>query len=219
MTQAALSLTQFAQMFPKTVEYFPYFLAPGAACEEFEINTPERLAAFFAQLSHESAGLTRLEESFAYTPARLETIWPARFDFDTSVATARYFRPDGTAKQEAIANTAYAMRLGNGPEKSGDGFRYRGRGPIQLTGRKNYAEFGEGLHLPLETSPDLAALIANGARIAGRFWITRGCNALADALDVRGVTRAINGGLTGFKERKSTWLYFRTLLGLNQVAA
>jgi len=109
------------------------------------------------------------------------------------------------------------MRLGNGPEKSGDGFRYRGRGPIQLTGRKNYAEFGAALGLPLETSPDLAAVIAHGARIAARFWQTRGCNDLADAHNIAGITRAINGGLTGFKERKATWLRFRTILGLAEL--
>jgi putative chitinase len=216
MPQAALSLTQFAQMFPKTVEYFPYFLSSGAACDEFEITLPERLAAFFAQLSHESAGLTRLEESFAYTPARLVSLWPTLFD--NTVDTHPCFTIDGQPKPMEIANRVYAMRMGNGPAASGDGFRYRGRGFIQLTGKKNYTEFTAALGIPLVTNPDLAALPSHAARIAGRFWKTRGCNALADALNIAGITRAINGGLTGLNERRTSWLRFRSIVGLSPVA-
>jgi putative chitinase len=199
-------------MFPKASEHYPRFLDPGAACDEFDINTPERLAAFFAQLSHESSGLTRLEESFAYTPARLRTLWPTLFDNRASLAP--YFNSDGSPQPAAIANRVYAMRMGNGPEKSGDGFRYRGRGFIQLTGKNNYSEFGTALGIPLVADPDQAANPSVAARIAGRFWKTRDCNARADLPNIAGVTRAINGGLTGLKERTATWQAFRALLGL-----
>lgn len=206
--QQAVTLTQFEEMFPKAGECYPYFAAPGSACDEFGITTTERLAAFFAQLSHESVGLTRLEESFAYTPARLMSVFPFRFKKLT--AATEYV----TLGPKAIASLVYANRMGNGPEKSGDGWTYRGRGFIQLTGRRNYAEFAAATGVPFDLKPNLAAHPPHAARIAARYWQTRGCNEMADILNLVGITKAINGGLTGLKDRIQTWNRFRSILGL-----
>jgi putative chitinase len=136
------------------------------------------------------------------------TVFPFRFK---TIAKATDYATKGP---RAIASLVYANRIGNGAEKSGDGWTYRGRGFIQLTGRKNYAEFGAALGVSLEQIPSLAADPIHAARIAGRFWQTRGCNDMADVLNQVGITRAINGGLTGLKERVATWNRFRALLGL-----
>ena len=208
----AVTLTQFEEMFPQAGEYYPYFCAQGSACDEFGITTTERLAAFFAQLNHESVGLTHLEESFVYRPARLMNVFPFRF---TTIEKANRYVEAGP---KAIASLVYANRLGNGPEKSGDGWTYRGRGFIQLTGKRNYAEFAAATGVPLDLKPNLAAHPPYAARIAGRFWQTRGCNELADSLDLVGITRAINGGLNGLRDRVATWNRFRGILGLQAEA-
>jgi len=204
----SLTPGQFEQMFPGAGEHYPHFLAAGGACDAFGITNLERQAAFFAEVGYESNGLLRLDESFAYTPARLMTVFPFRF---TTMEKATDYVARGP---KAIANLVYAMRLGNGPEKSGDGWRFRGRGFVQLTGRNNYAEFAGALSLPLVMNPDLAAEPANAARIAARFWKTRGCNEMADLRNMVGITQAINGGLTGLKERMATWRRLRSILGL-----
>jgi len=207
-----LNPRQFELMFPQAADNYAYFCAPGAACDEFSINTNERLAAYFAELSHESVGMTRLEESFAYTPARLMTVFPFRF---TTLEKATDYVTRGP---KAIASLVYANRLGNGAEKSGDGWTYRGRGFIQLTGKRNYAEFAAATGVPLDLKPDLAVFPPHAARIAARFWQTRKCNEMADVLNFDGITAAINGGLMGQQDRIATWNRFRAILGLSEKA-
>ena len=150
----------------RRAEYLPHM---QAAMREFGITTRLREAAFLAQIAHESQGLTRLEENLNYSAQRLRQIFPRRFPTDAAAnAVAR--------QPEKIANTIYANRIGNGPPESGDGFRYRGRGFIQLTGRANYREFGRLLGLDLEGNPAQAATPAVAFRIAAAFWKSRGCN-------------------------------------------
>lgn len=170
----------------------------------FEITSAVRLAAFLAQLAHESTELTRLEENLNYSAEGLLRTWPARFNAQEAAVFAR--RP------ERIAERAYGGRLGNGPEGSGDGWLYRGRGPIGLTFLDNYREAGTALGLDLEKRPELVMEPLIGALCAGRFWKTRGCNELADAGDIRGLTRRINGGLTGLAEREAYWRTAKTVL-------
>lgn len=193
------------EMFPEAAEHYPHLVA---AMAEFGIDTPERCAAFLAQLHHESRGLTRLEEGFSYQAARLMEVWPFRF---RTIAVAREW---ASKPREVLASYVYANRMGNGSVTTRDGWNYRGRGFIQLTGKNNYAEFGEALNLPLVESPSLAAFPPHAARIAARFWATRGCNAKADAGDFQAITRAINGGLTDHKSRVATWQRFRAILGI-----
>ena len=162
---------------------------------EFDITTARRMAPFLGEVAYESSGLTRMEESFAYTPERLTVVWPFRFK---TLPVAEAYVARGAA---AIASYVYANRMGNGAETSGDGWRFRGRGFIQLTGRANYAESGVALDLPLLTRPEMAADPANAWRIAARFFATRGCNGFADAGNFSAITYAINGGSNGAKGR------------------
>ena len=150
------------------------------------INTRRRAVHFLAQIGHESAGLSRTEENLNYSAQRLREIWPSRFTADQAAAYAR--QPD------RIANRVYANRMGNGQESSGDGWRYRGRSPIQLTGRDNYARMGELTGLPLLDMPALAIEVEEGALIAAAWWQANGLNTLADAGDILAVSRRVNLG-------------------------
>lgn len=152
------------------------------------IDTGDGIAHFLAQLGHESSDLTRLSESLWYTPNRLCAVWPGRFP--SKKAAMPYAR-----NPQRLANNVYAGRLGN--VRPGDGWRFRGRGPIQLTGRDNYARCAEATGLPLIDHPDrLAERPEYGATAAAWYWsqhVTRS--------SVRGITRQINGGLNGLGDR------------------
>jgi len=169
----------------------------NSAMDEFEINTSERAAMFLAQLAHESAGFAITEESLFYKSAdRLRAVWPRRFGEMSDQEVAPYVRAP-----YQLASFIYADRMGNGDEASGDGWRFRGRGLIQLTGRTNYTAMSQALGVDLVNEPDLAAMPAEAARIAGRYWWTQDCNALADVGDFEGITKRINGGLVGQADR------------------
>lgn len=183
--------------------------AVGWACElsasaaEFGIDTPNRMAHWLAQVCHESAGLTQFEEDLRYSAKRLAEVWPMRYAADPKAIDRR---PNALAtaiggNPQAVANDVYANRLGNGAPETGDGWHYRGRGPIQLTGRANYRDAGTDLEQPLEANPDLVLQADVGARVAGWFWHTRRCNAFADDGDIGAVTKAINGGSNGLTDR------------------
>lgn len=169
------------------------------ACARFEIADGLRLQHFVAQLAHESAGFTRLEENLNYSADALHRLWPNRFTQEQAQDYAR--------QPERIANRVYGGRMGNGPESSGEGWLYRGRGLIQLTGKDNYhrasqAVFGDARLL---ANPDAAADHGPAPLIAGWFWQSHACNELADADDLEGITRRINGGLNGLHDRQ-LWL-------------
>jgi putative chitinase len=205
----ALTMAQFSSLFPrlKGEQLDAYLPALNAALAEFHIGTPQRVAAFLAQVGHESAGLTRWEESFAYTPERLLKIFPNRV---RSVAQAKDLVKAGPA---AIAEHLYGMRPAMGNMRPGDGWRFRGRGPIQITGRINYATYGDAIKVPLELQPERVLEPAVGFRVAGSYWETHGCNALADEQDVEQITRRINGGLNGFDDRVARWNLASQVLG------
>ena len=130
-----LTLPQLKQLLPKNPYVEHWHKALAQLLPDYEINTPQRIAAFIAQCSHESGGFMVLKENLNYRPASLRKLFPKYFP-DDATANDYCSRPN---KQEAIANRIYASRMGNGPESSGDGYRYCGRGLIQLTGRDNYA--------------------------------------------------------------------------------
>ena len=185
--------------------------ALDAAMRRFEIDTPSRMAAFAAQLAHESGQLQRWTENLNYRWERLRQVFPKYF---TSDAEARAF----DRKPERIANRVYASRMGNGPEASGDGWRYRGRGPIQLTGRDNYRACGSAIGVDLVGDPDLLATPGPGCLAAAWFWARNGLNALADAGDFVTITRRINGGLNGLAERREFWEQAKEVFGVPVVA-
>lgn len=163
-----------------------YVGALTAAMERFEINTPARVAHFLAQIVHESGELSRFRENLNYSAAGLMKTWPARFTV-LGVAQAYERQP------ERIANYVYAGRMGNGDEASGDGWRYRGAGWIQLTGKKNQAAAALALGV-IGDIGDWLATVAGAALSAAWFWRRAGCNQLADAGNVDAISDIINIG-------------------------
>lgn len=171
-----------------------------AACALFDISTPVRVAAFLAQCIHESAGFARLEENLFYTtPERIRAMWPSRVSSLADAATL-------CRKPQALANRVYAQRLGNGDAASGDGWRYRGRGLFQLTGRHNYADAALELNRPYIERPDLVAQPSDACLTAAWYWHTNKLNILADASNTKAITRAINGpAMVGLHERQAAF--------------
>ena len=186
----------------------------NAAMQAGEINTPTRQAAFLAQLLVESDELRHTEEQLNYSPRRLCEVWPHEFPSDAAAA------PFGHRAQ-ALANRVYGARMGNRGVASGDGWRYRGRGLIQLTGRDHYASFARTSGLDVLADPDLLLLPDGAARSAAWFWQRRGLNALADhdagadgAAAFARICRLVNGGENGFALRHRCWRRARDVLGI-----
>lgn len=175
-------------------------------CSNFDINTPERVAGFLAQVGHESGGLRFTVENLNYRAEALTRVWPSRFP--PGVAESYAMQP------ERIANRAYADRMGNGNEASGDGWAYRGRGLIQLTGKDNYAAFSLEANNEALTKPDLVAEVELAALSAGWFWSRNGLNTLADNKDIVGMTVKINGGTNGLDDRQMRYSRLLSTLGL-----
>ena len=168
----------------------------NAAFAKYDITTPIRQASFIGQCTHESNNFKTLEENLNYRPETLMKTWPSRFpDLPTAMKYAHH--------QEAIANKVYGGRMGNGVEETGDGWKYHGRGLIQLTGKENYANCGSGIGMDLLSSPGLLIDPKYATLSAGWFWNKKGLNALADAGDYETMTKRINGGLIGLDDRKA----------------
>lgn len=170
------------------------------AFQMVDIITPRRQAAFLAQAMHESARFSVLEENLYYsTPERIRAVFPSRVP---SLDAARPL----VRKPQFLANRVYAGRLGNGDEFSGDGWRFRGRGIFQLTGRENYEAAARALDFPYPAQPDLVAQPTHAALTAGWFWDRGRLNGLADAGDIDAITRDINGpAMLGRRERAQAY--------------
>lgn len=173
---------------------------------KYDINTPKRQAAFIGQCAHESANFKTLEENLNYKPESLMRVWPSRFP---DLATAMKYAHDPIK----IANKVYGGRMGNGPEESGDGSKYHGRGLIQLTGKESYDNCGKAIGVDLINQPGLLAQPDLAALSAGWFWNKKGLNALADAGDFETMTKRINGGLLGLDDRKAKIAKALSVLG------
>ena len=181
-----------------------------ATMARFQIDSPKRQAAFLSQIGVESAGLTELRENLDYSVQGLLNTWPLHF---TPELAHEYGRTEAhPANEPMIANIAYANRMGNGSPESGDGWLYRGRGAIQLTGRANYRQTGAALGLTLEQHPEDAAQPHAASLIAGYYWFQHGCNRMADAELITAVTQAINGGRDGLQARLA--LFGKALVAL-----
>jgi len=160
----------------------------------FGINTPARVAAFIAQTAHESAGYSALKENLNYKAETLMRLWSKRFP--TIEIANQYAR-----NPEKIANFVYANRMGNGPVESGDGYRYCGRGLLQLTGFDNYKAFSDYAGIDVEDSPEYIETPRGAVHSACWFWYVNDCNTYADATDMEGLTKRINGGVIGLDDR------------------
>lgn len=182
-----------------------------AVCTEFSINTPDRIAGFLGQCAHETGGFRVLEENLNYSADGLAGVWPNRFavlgqDGKPTKAQGKNI-PNKFAlaiqrKPETIANVVYGNRMGNGPIESGDGWKYRGKGLKQVTGKANHTNCGKDLGIDLVSNPELLLQPMYAARSAGWFWATNHCARFADSWDIVGLTKAINGGLIGLDDRK-----------------
>lgn len=172
---------------------------------EFDISTPQRIAAFLAQIGHESGSLKFIKENLNYSAQGLTKTFPKYF---TPELANQYQR-----NPEAIANRVYANRMGNGPEESGDGWAFRGRGLIQVTGRTNYQACGDFLGVDLIADPSYLESPEGAARSAGWYWTSRNLNALADAGDMKQITKKINGGFIGLEDRLKHYHHALEVLG------
>lgn len=173
------------------------------------ITTPNRVCHFMAQISVESAGLRVTEENLRYSAKRLTQVWPKRFP-NIAATTGYAYNP------EALANKTYGGRMGN--TEPGDGWKFRGRGPKQITGRDNYRRIGRALGVDLEKEPDLLLDPVWGFRAAVIYWRDANCNRYADRNDIRGVTKAVNGGYNGLADRRAAFRKAVRIWGDEQVA-
>lgn len=194
----------------RVASFLPHLIA---AMKEFEINTPLRQAAFLAQIFHESGNLDKVEEGLNYSAEGLMRTWPSRFDRATAERYAR--------KPEMIANKVYANRMGNRDEASGDGWKHRGAGLIQLTGKDNQFACAMAIGIDPTVVTDWLKTEEGAARSAGWFWKTNNLNKWADKGDIDGVSDVINigrktaevGDAIGYAHRKILYDAFKRVLG------
>ena len=193
-----ITAEQFAHLFPRAQDPASWAESMANVFPTYEINTPHRIAAFLAQCGHESGGWTVFEENLNYSAQGLCNVFPRYFpNLDTAAVFAR--------KPEMIANKIYANRMGNGGPESGDGYKYRGRGPIQLTGSSNYKAFAQEMFEDwqnLYENPDWVTSDRDFALMSAIwFWNKNKLNVQADSGDIKLMTKKINGGYIGLEDR------------------
>jgi putative chitinase len=196
-----LTENQFSTLFPK---------APVAACAHLnramarhKIDSPVRVAAFLAQVGHESNGLTAVVENLNYSALGLAATWPSRYR--TADGKANALAEQIARKPRDIANHTYSDRMGNGPLSSDDGWRYIGRGYIQTTGKSNYDRLSQATGINFTAVPALLETPEYAALSAAYFWQSNGLNELADAGQFDAITKRINGGTHGAADRRARW--------------
>ena len=204
-----LTQAQLQQLIPKNPYVPQWHSALAQLLPDYEINTPQRIAAFIAQCSHESGGFMAIKENLNYRWQTLRKIFPRYFPTD-ELAQEYASKPN---KAEAIANRVYANRMGNGPEQSGDGYRYCGRGLIQLTGRENYSWFAASLQITPEEASQYMETFEGAAQSACWFWETNKLNTWADTGDIVTLTKKINGGTIGLEDRIKHYNHALHVLG------
>ena len=206
MSNFILSRAQLAQLLPGNPYLDHWYHALEQALPDYDINTPPRVAAFIAQCAHESGGFRALKENLNYRAVTLRKVFPKYFPNDE--IAAQY-----AGKPEMIANRVYGGRMGNGDEASGDGFRYCGRGLIQLTGKNNYQNFADSIETPVEDVPEYLATFEGAVQSACWFWEANNLNQWADAGDILTLTKRINGGTIGLEDRKKHYEHALHVLG------
>ena len=173
---------------------------------EYEIDSPERVAAFLAQCAHESGGFKAIKENLNYKASSLRKVFPKYFPTDELAEQYAH-------NQEAIANRVYGNRMGNGNEHSGDGYAYCGRGLIQLTGHDNYKAFADSLSSSMEEIVEFLQTFEGCVQSACWFWETNDLNTLADSGDIKAMTKRINGGYIGLEDRIKHYEHALHVLG------
>lgn len=195
MSNFIMNKSQLAQIIQGN-PYIDYWFSALEKClPDYDINTTKRVAAFMAQTCHESGNYRFLKENLNYRAESLMRVWPRHFP---SIDIARQY----ANKPEMIANKAYANRMGNSDEASGDGWRYCGRGLIQLTGKVNYQKFADSIETPVEDIPAYLETFEGAVQSACWFWETNNLNVFADNGDIVTMTKRINGGTIGLADRQ-----------------
>jgi putative chitinase len=204
-----LTKEQLRQIIPKNPYLDHWYQDLSQLLPDYDINTPERIAAFLAQCTHESNDFTALKENLNYKAASLRKMFPTHFETD-EIANDYASRPN---KQEAIANRMYANRMGNGDEASGDGYRYCGRGLIQITGKDNYFWFAASVMVTAPEASEYMQTFEGACQSACWFWENNNLNKWADAGDMDKMTHIINGGTIGIEDRKARYAKILRILG------
>jgi putative chitinase len=206
MSGFILTKDQLAQLIPGNTYVAEWHEALEKLLPDYDINTPHRVAAFIAQCAHESGGFREIKENLNYRAETLGKVWPRLFPAGIAEQYAH--------NQEAIANRAYADRMGNGNEASGDGFRYCGRGLIQLTGHDNYQAFADSVEMAVEDVPAYLATFEGAVQSACWFWESNNLNQLADSGDILTMTKRINGGTLGLDDRTARYTRALEIMGV-----
>jgi putative chitinase len=204
-----LTKEQLRQIIPKNPYLDHWFDVLSQLLPDYDINTPQRIASFLAQCTHESNDFTALKENLNYRAASLRKLFPTHFETD-EIANHYANLPN---KQEAIANRLYCNRMGNGDEASGDGYRYCGRGGIQITGKDNYFWFAASISITPEEASEYMQTFEGALQSACWFWENNNLNKWADAGDDDKMTRIINGGTIGIEDRKARKARILRILG------
>ena len=197
---------QLAQIISGNPNVAMWYAAITAVIDKYQINTPNRLAGFLAQCAHESAMFTVIRENLNYRAESLLRVFPSHF---SSIEEAQQYEH----QQDKIANRIYANRMGNGPEESGDGWAFSGRGLIQLTGKDNYSRFASSIGMTLADTIQHLTTFEGAADSAGWFWATHNLNETCDNDDIETMTRRINGGTIGLNERAQLYALAKQILG------
>jgi putative chitinase len=171
-----------------------WFLAIEEILPDYEIDTPARVAAWLGQTAHESGGYRALRENLNYSAEGLTKVFPRRFP---ALDIAQKYNRN----PEKIGNKIYADRMGNGPESSGDGYKYHGRGAIQLTGHDNYKAFANSVDKTIDEAVKYCETLSGAIESACWFWNTNKLNQYADSADLVTLTKRINGGTLGLDDR------------------
>ncbi len=199
MSECILTRDQLAKLIPGNQYVDNWHEALEQLLPDYDINTPQRVAAFVAQCAHESGNFRVIKENLNYRWETLRKLFPKYFPTDD--LAKQYASLPNPQKQEAIANRIYANRMGNGPEESGDGYRYCGRGLIQLTGKDNYSRFAQSIEVSVEEASEYLSTFEGAAQSACWFWETNNLNQWADKGDILTLTKRINGGTIGLEDR------------------
>ena len=212
MSNFILSKEQLAQLIPGNPYLDYWYHALEQALPDYDINTQLRVAAFLAQCAHESGNFRAIKENLNYRAETLRKIFPKYFPTDD--LAKQYAGMPNPQKQEAIANRVYANRMGNGPEESGDGFRYCGRGLIQLTGKDNYTRYAQSLEISVEEASEHLTTFEGCVQSACWFWEANNLNQWADKRDMLMLTKRINGGTIGLEDRIKHYNHACHILGV-----
>ena len=191
---------KLAQIIPGNPNLDHWYESLCEILPDYDINTVQRVSAFLAQCAHESGGFRAIKENLNYKAESLCKVWPRLFP---NIDIARQY----AMQPERIANRAYGNRMGNGPEESDDGWKFCGRGLIQLTGKDNYTRYAASTEQTLDEASEHLTTFEGCVQSAAWFWEANNLNQYADSGDILTMTKRINGGTLGLEDRQKHYTH------------